>query len=223
MSPLKTDVPLRSVPWVNLALILAMVALHIVVVLEPETSPRGALSARDPRLVQFLTYPFLHLGLLHLLGNVLAQALFGGNINDRMGHLGYAAFFLAGGVVAGMGFLATTRSGAVVGASGAIGAVIGAYLVLLPKANIVLFERVRIPSIYPITAYFILNLVMAISTTTLVARWAHISGLVFGVALTLVLLALKIIPPDEQDAISLVSHFRRQSTQDRDGKEERPT
>ena len=83
-----------------------------------------ALNPQDPHLWQYLTYPFLHENWLHILGNMLFLYIFGNNINDRMGHLGYLAFYLAGGIVAGMGHAAFDQS-PVIGASGAVAAVTG--------------------------------------------------------------------------------------------------
>ena len=97
-----------------------------------------ALNPQDPAVWQYFTYQFLHENWLHILGNMLFLYIFGNNINDRMGHLGYLAFYLAGGVMAGIGH-AATASTPVIGASGAVAAVTGAYLVLLPRSNITLF------------------------------------------------------------------------------------
>ena len=59
------------------------------------------LSPRHPELIQFFTYQFLHANPMHIIGNMLFLYIFGNNVNDKMGHLGYLAFYLAGGVFAG--------------------------------------------------------------------------------------------------------------------------
>ncbi len=89
-------------------------------------------------LWQYFTYQFLHENWLHILGNMVFLYIFGNNINDRMGHLGYLAFYLAGGVMAGVGHVLFSHQ-PVIGASGAVAAVTGAFLILLPRANITVF------------------------------------------------------------------------------------
>jgi membrane associated rhomboid family serine protease len=137
---------------------------------------------------------FLHGGLLHLGGNMLFLWVFGNNIEDRMRPLGYLAFYLAGGLAATLAHVALQPQSTVpvVGASGAIAAVMGAYLVLFPNAPIL--------SIVPI---FLFGLMVEIEAKWLLGFWfisqffispnsgvawaAHVGGFVFGVAVALVL------------------------------------
>ena len=88
--------------------------------------------------VGLLTSVFLHAGMEHLLGNMLFLWVFGNNVEDRLGHLAYLALYLVGGVVAALGFVLANQHSVVpgIGASGAIAAVMGAYLVFRPRGKI---------------------------------------------------------------------------------------
>jgi membrane associated rhomboid family serine protease len=141
---------------------------------------------------------FLHGSLDHLLGNMLFLAVFGKNVEDRLGHLGYLALYLAGGFVAtltqaAMTLLAGTHADAMVptlGASGAIAAVLGAYFVFYPNSRVltlVIVWLVRIPAWFFLGAWFLYQLVEANfgllnagSTGGGVAFFAHVGGFLFG-------------------------------------------
>ena len=88
-----------------------------------------------PYLWQFITYAFLHSGLLHIFGNMFFLYIFGNNVNDKLGHFGYLCFYLAGAVFSAVGHTLVS-SNPVMGASGAVAAVTGAYLVLFPQTLI---------------------------------------------------------------------------------------
>src|SRR4051794_12722356 len=134
--PIRTDSPLRTTPYMNWALIALNVTMFVVQS-QVASVNNWALSARSPQLYQFFTYQFLHGGIMHIAGNMLFLYIFGNNVNDKMGPLGYLAFYLAGGVLAGVFFvLWPGKGGSVAGASGSIAAVTCAYLVLFPRANI---------------------------------------------------------------------------------------
>src|SRR3954466_13377056 len=130
--PLRTDSPLRTTPYMNWALIVANVAMFVVQKARPEVTDAFQLYAHAPSLVSFISYAFLHGGLLHLAGNMLFLYLFGNNVNDKMGHIGYLLFYLAGAVFAAIGYVLSAHGGGLLGASGAVWAVTGAYLVLFP-------------------------------------------------------------------------------------------
>ncbi len=91
-----------------------------------------------PNLWQFVSYAFLHGGLMHIIGNMFFLYLFGNNVNDKLGHIGYLCFYLAGAVFSGVGHTLFNSSSTIptLGASGAIAAVTGAYLVLFPQTLI---------------------------------------------------------------------------------------
>src|SRR6478736_967165 len=130
--PLRTDSPLRTTPYMNWALIVANIAMYIVQKVRPEITDALQLYAHAPTVYSFVAYAFLHGSVLHVLGNMLFLYLFGNNVNDKMGHLGYLLFYLAGAVFAAVGYVASTSGGGLLGASGAVWAVTGAYLVLFP-------------------------------------------------------------------------------------------
>ncbi len=141
-------------PWVTWGLILACAAifafqfslgpreqLRLVLGLIPATLvgdiPLPPELRMVPPVVTLVTSIFLHGGLLHLAGNMLFLAVFGDNIEDAMGHRRFVAFFLVGGAVAGLA-QALVEPGSrvpIVGASGAIAAVLGAYIMLHPRAK----------------------------------------------------------------------------------------
>ena len=140
-----------------------------------------------------LTAMFLHAGWSHILGNMLFLWVFGPEIEDAMGPLRYLAFYLIGGLVAMGVQVAATPSSTVpnLGASGAIAAVMGAFLITYPRDQIktllviLIFVRVRfIPAALLIGVWFLLQLVSLGTVTTAqsggVAYLAHIGGLVFG-------------------------------------------
>jgi membrane associated rhomboid family serine protease len=146
---------------------------------------------------------FLHGGIMHLLGNMLFLWIYGDNLEEDMGHFGFLAFYLAGGLGAALfQYLADPASLIpMVGASGAIAGVMGGYLLLYPRARVdVLFIFVIIFKIFPLPAWvvlgfwFALQLWSGVSTPTAgggVAYWAHAGGFFVGFLLTLPIWARK--------------------------------
>jgi membrane associated rhomboid family serine protease len=157
--------------------------------------PRAAL-AEGP-LRPMLTSMFLHGGWMHLIGNMLFLYIFGDNLEDLMGHLGFAAFYLLGGLAAAGGQILSDPSSDVpmVGASGAIAGVMGGYLLMFPRARIdVLVLMVVIVRVFTIPAWlmlgiwFGLQLVNGLAMDVVgggVAYWAHAGGFIAGVVLAL--------------------------------------
>jgi rhomboid family protein len=138
---------------------------------------------------------FLHGGWLHLLGNMLYLWIFGNNIEDRLGRFGYAAFYLLGGVVAGLtqAAIAPNSDVPLIGASGAIAATLGAYLVLFPRARILslvflgfFYQLIEVPAILVLGFWFVLQLIDGFTSLGAsnaqggVAFFAHIGGFVLG-------------------------------------------
>lgn len=226
--PLRTDCPLRRMPWVNWGLI----ALNILIYVLTRVSQDGshgplalyhgqpvrdvfALDPQNPVLWQYFTYQFLHENWLHVLGNMLFLYIFGNNINDRMGHLGYLGFYLAGGVMAGVGH-ATFDTAPVIGASGAVSAVTGAYLILLPRSNITLLffffwvYPFEISSLWFVLFNFLQDVLgEKLGGKESVAHMAHITGTVFGAVLCLTLLLMRLLPRDQFDMLALVARWNR--------------
>jgi membrane associated rhomboid family serine protease len=146
---------------------------------------------RLPRFLALVTSLFVHAGWLHLLGNMLFLWVFGNNVEDRLGRLRYLPFFLLCGAVAGVAqALSDTGSGTpLVGASGAISGVVGAYMMLFPRAGIwtiVVVVPLKIPAWLWGAVYFALQFVLlreAAAGGGDVAYWAHIGGFLAGMAL----------------------------------------
>ena len=138
---------------------------------------------------------FLHGGWLHLLGNMLFLYVFGNNVEDRLGRLKYLAFYVGCGYAATYGFAVFQASSTapLVGASGAIAGVLGAYLVLYPRAKILalltffFFFPLRLPAWLVLGSWFVLQYAFAqragIAAGTGVAYWAHVIGFVVGAVL----------------------------------------
>ncbi len=229
MIPIGTDYRMSSRPWVNYALLAANIALFLLgynsagkenfnrithLMLHPD----------NPELFQFFSSMFLHAHWGHLLGNMVFLWVFGNALNDRFGHLGYLMFYLAGGILAGIGYLLLSGHAPVLGASGAISAVTGAYLVLFPRTRVTvliwffyILMPMEITSLLFLMFQFVVNLWMSLSTTLTgqsagaVAYVAHSSGYVFGIVVAAALLALKIIPRDVYDMLNLIHNWRRRA------------
>lgn len=145
-----------------------------------------------------VSYIFLHGDLLHLAGNMLALWVFGNNIEDSMGHARYVLFFLLCGMAgaAAEGLFSPDPAIPIVGASGAIAGVMGAYLLLHPRARIVVLAAFRVPLMVP--ASLVVGLTVALDASsallpadpgaeTLIAFRAHLGGFAAGCLLILVM------------------------------------
>lgn len=214
MAPLGTDSPIRHKPWMNWLIIVANIAAMIWQTRRLEVLPRYQLDLYSLDLLHFLSYAFLHLGWMHLGFNMLVLFILGNNVNDRLGHLGYLAFYLGGAVFSAVGFLALGGK-AMVGASGAVGAVMGAFVVLMPSSNInvhAIIARLEVPSLYFVVVFFIYNVIMSVLSrlsVQTVAYEAHIAGMVFGFVVILGLLLARLIPRHPADFIGLVQRWGR--------------
>ncbi len=160
--------------------------------------PANIIQGRD--LHTLVTSMFLHGGLIHLAGNMLYLYIFGDNIEDAFGHLRYLGLYILFGLAASLAHLLTTSDLSVptIGASGAISGILGAYLILYPRARIVtlifyfLITFVRVPAVFFLGFWFILQLfsgtvTLAYGVSSGVAYWAHIGGFVAGIAIALLL------------------------------------
>jgi membrane associated rhomboid family serine protease len=144
---------------------------------------------------------FLHAGWLHLLGNMLFLVVFGNNIEDRMRKLPFLIFYLACGYVAAYGFAAANATSItpLIGASGAISGILGAYLVLYPRARVwslvpfLLFLPVRIPAWLVLGLWFLLQWAYSVGISTSgagsVAYLAHVFGFLAGALVGLIIRA----------------------------------
>jgi len=144
------------------------------------------------QFLPFLTSMFLHGGFLHILGNMWFLYIFGDNIEDGLGHIRYLIFYIFCGVAAGLVHLLTNWNSKIptIGASGAISGVMGAYLLLYPRARILtlipiflFFKFVELPAFIFLGYWLLLQLFSASLTPRNVggiAFWAHIGGFVAG-------------------------------------------
>ena len=168
-----------------------------------------------PELWQFISYAFLHGGYMHIIGNMFFLYLFGNNVNDKLGHVGYLCIYLAGGVFSGIGHL-LVGGGNVLGASGAVAAVTGAYLVLFPQTLITVLYwfffigTLELPALYFIAfKMIILDNVIIRYTTSAVAYDAHLAGYAFGIASMLALLATGLIKASNFDLWAMLKRWNR--------------
>jgi rhomboid family protein len=151
-----------------------------------------------------ITSQFLHGGWLHLLGNLLYLWIFGNNVEDRLGRGGFLLFYLVGGVLAALAQVAIDPNSPVptIGASGAIAATLGAYLVFYPGARVTslvflgfFYQLMNIPAAIVLVLWFGLQLLsgigsLGVSQSGGVAFFAHIGGFVFGAFVAWVVRAL---------------------------------
>ncbi len=152
----------------------------------------GQLPHKVP-VVSVLTAMFIHAGWLHLIGNMLFLYVFGNNVEDRLGRFHFLLFYLVGGYIATYAFalLNTAAVTPLVGASGAIAAVLGAYLFLYPRAKVtslvpfLFFLPLRFPAWLVLGSWFILQLpsiqhLLGVPTDNTVAYVAHVAGFIAG-------------------------------------------
>jgi hypothetical protein len=224
MLPLSDGLPARRFPVVNVALIAANLAVWVSYEL-PDLA--GAVAhasfypcdventcqAPLPWAISWFTAMFMHGSWDHLLGNMLFLVIFGKNVEDAFGHIRYLAFYVAGGFAATALQTAMTLSFSsdadaqvpMLGASGAISAVLGAFLVLYPHARIktlVLVFFVQVPAWAYLGGWFLYQLVNAhdaLFTASAegsgVAFFAHVGGFVFGWVVTRALLDSRVVHP----------------------------
>lgn len=153
-------------------------------------SPLGIL----PKEITLVTYCFMHLDWMHLLSNMLFLWIFGDNIEDALGHVRFALFYLAcAAFAAGTHILFNGAStGPLIGASGAVAGVMGAYVLLFPHARLFVLATIVIPIPLPIPAFWMLGFWIATQlfyalggSPDPVAWWAHLGGFLSGVLLAL--------------------------------------
>ncbi|GAB4428354.1 MAG: rhomboid family intramembrane serine protease [Anaerolineales bacterium] len=205
MIPIRDENPTRRIPFVNYVLIAINVAVFFWQISWGAFSdalfyrlaliPLDVTSGFDIGDVRSVfTSMFMHAGLMHLLGNMLYLWIFGDNVEDALGHFRYLLFYLAGGFAASLThvFLYPASTVPTVGASGAIAATLGAYLLLFPNRRVVtiipfgfFLQVARVPALIVLGFWFLLQLfegTLALGAAGLggVAFWAHIGGFVFG-------------------------------------------
>ena len=205
MFPIRDHNPSERTPYVTYALIaLNLIMFVLTAGWSDQFNELWAMLALYPVAVMhgemvwgLITHMFLHAGFLHIGGNMLFLWIFGDNLEDQMGHLGFLMFYLACGLVAAFAqILPAPMSGVpMVGASGAIAGVMGGYLLLFPRARVDIFVIIIIIiRIFTIPAWAMLGFWFGLQIfggfTTIgaedgVAYWAHAGGFVAGVVLAL--------------------------------------
>ncbi len=181
-------------PFVNYILVLLNIIAFVLTyfVFDPEQTIRsfGFIPAdfvANPlgKMYTVLTSMFLHGGLSHILGNLWFLWVFGDNIEDQLGHLKFIAFYILGGVAAALSqaLIDLGSHDPMVGASGAIAAVMGAYLVLFPHARVrvlLTFYPLTVPAIICLGYWILIQIWQSTLPSSGVALWAHIGGFIFG-------------------------------------------
>lgn len=211
MIPVRNTVPSQRIPWVNYTVIgLNLAVFYYELTLGAHLGEflftygwmsrqfsAGEWYHRPLHLTSLVTSMFLHGGWLHLFGNMLYLHIFGGNVEDRLGHFRYLCFYLLSGVVAALAQTPVSPLSHVpmIGASGAIAGVLGAYFLFFPFSRVVTlvpllfsFHVMRVPAVLYLFLWFLLQLFSGMSTlgdqtAGGVAWWAHVGGFVAGMAL----------------------------------------
>lgn len=210
MLPLRDNLPTRALPVVNVALIVANIAAYIKESILLANGNEDALAPWVLIPAQFVAAPivhmpalfghmFLHGGLAHLAGNMLFLWIFGDNVEDALGHVRYALFYVACGIVAAFAQVAMVPHALVpmVGASGAIAGVLAAYMRLYPRSPITILNPIpllwlfwglflHVPAWFVILEFIVFNLWNAFHVSTGnggVAFAAHVGGFFAGLLL----------------------------------------
>lgn len=214
MIPIRDNVISRTFPIVNILLVLVNIAVFVLELRQPSPAALErffgqwalipAVLFREPEAhgVRVLTSMFLHGGWSHLIGNMMYLWIFGDNVEDRVGHFRYLIFYLLVGVAAGLAqsFLFPASTVPMVGASGAIAGIMGAYFVLYPGSRVtaivpifIFLKFVEIPAVLFLGLWFVVQafqgygaLLHTAAGKALgggVAWWAHGGGFVAGLIL----------------------------------------
>ncbi|MFO0775617.1 MAG: rhomboid family intramembrane serine protease [Nitrospiraceae bacterium] len=242
MIPLSDDNPSHSTPFVTVSAIAACTLVFLYQASLPEQTGEafvyqyGAIPAAVtgraglppelaalPGYTSLFTSMFLHGGWMHLIGNMMYLWIFGNNVEDAMGHARFAVFYLLSGVLAAYSHILTDPASTVpmVGASGAISGVLGAYLLLYPHAQVLVFipfgflsRTAHVPAWIVLGLWFVMQVFSGGASLGSkgggVAFFAHIGGFVAGMAL-IVLFKRKDVPlfaPAHQDGFEITHHRR---------------
>jgi len=211
MIPLRDDNPIDTVPFVNYGIIAVNIAVFLYMLTLGEGSaerfirsyamaPGAVLGdylrpSALPAPLTAVTSMFLHGGLLHVAGNMLFLWVFGDNIEDALGHLRYVVFYLACGVAAAMSHALLNPGSTVpmLGASGAVSGVLGAYMVLYPRARVWTFfflliwwQVLPVPAVYVIGLWIAIQVLNGLTSGQSgggIAWFAHVGGFAAGLLL----------------------------------------
>ncbi len=201
MIPLRDVIPTRTTPWINMALIAANLIVYVHEFLLPHAAlvrfifDFGLIPSRFS-LPAVFTSMFVHESLLHVGGNMWSLWIFGDNVEERLGHGRYLVFYLLSGCVAALAQVwgAPTSNLPLIGASGAIAGVMGAYFVMFPRSRILVlipiiffFNVVEVPAVFFLGFWFLLQVVGGFGSMAPtkdmggVAFMAHLGGFLTGI------------------------------------------
>jgi membrane associated rhomboid family serine protease len=204
--PIRDNIPSRTTPYVNWIIIAANILVFIYqsglgyshdwFIFQYGLVPRRAIhfsSLVPDTVIPFFTHMFMHGGFFHLFSNMYILYIFGDNVEDRLGHGRYLVMYLLFGLFAGFAQLVINSNSLIpmVGASGAIAGVMGAYLVFYPHAKvrslviiIIFITFIDIPAVFYLLFWFFIQFLNGAASLGYdgagVAWWAHIGGFLFG-------------------------------------------
>lgn len=203
MFPVSDVIPSRTTPFVTIALI-ALNAVAFLVELQLDSERLQALVESFGVVPAAFSWPdvvtsmFLHAGWVHVAGNMLYLWIFGDNVEDRLGHARYLLFYVCCGAAASLGQIAANPSSTapMIGASGAVAGVMGAYFVMYPHSRVLtavfvvfFMDLIEIPAIFFLGIWFLMQLFSGVGSLGVnaadagVAFWAHVVGFAIGAAL----------------------------------------
>jgi membrane associated rhomboid family serine protease len=203
MFPVSDVIPSRTTPYITIGLVVVN-ALAFLYELQLDDEQLYLLARQlgvvpaEFRWVTAVTSMFLHDGWIHIGGNLLYLWIFGDNVEDALGHAGFAAFYLACGVLSALGQVAAHPASAdpMIGASGAIAGVMGAYFVLYPRSRIltaiflvVFLDIIEVPALFFLGVWFVMQLFSGVGSIGADAAsgeyafWAHVVGFVAGIGM----------------------------------------
>jgi membrane associated rhomboid family serine protease len=212
MIPLKDDNPIERFPFITLGLIALNALVYVYQLTLPSLQSEalifsyGAIPynlthplAKDllyvtalPPTLTIFSSMFLHGGIIHLVSNMLYLWIFGDNIENALGHLRFVLFYLISGFFAALFHIFADPNATIpmIGASGAIAGILGAYLILFPRANvstlfifIIIIRIIKVPAVLVLGFWFLIQLLNAGSEGGSVAWYAHIGGFITGIFL----------------------------------------
>ncbi len=203
MFPIRDINPSTRTPWVTRMLVIINILIYSLAIIDPQRyqiiihryAVIPSYIVNGTRLYTLITSMFLHGPILHIAGNMLFLWIFGDNIEDKFGHLKYLIFYIVSGIIASYTqvIIFPNSNTYLIGASGAISGIMGAYVVLYPRAKILTLvtlwyyiRLVEIPAILYVGIWFMIQFLygIIIITKTIpfeVAYWAHIGGFIFGI------------------------------------------
>ena len=211
MIPLKDDNPTSSTPYIAYTVLIICIIVFILEIASPNyvtgtlfyswgfvpaallhDFPLPEEAYRIHPVMTIFTSMFMHGGFMHIIGNMLYLWIFADNIEDDIGHTKFLIFYLMSGVAAALtqAYLDPESTIPMVGASGAIGGVLGAYIVNYPKAKVlvliplgIIYQTFRIPAVFVLGIWFVMQFVnssLSGSSGGGIAYGAHIGGFIFG-------------------------------------------